>query len=107
MTAWRGRTSALGGKSQSEQKFSALHQKAVTYARASSTGGGKAGGVVGVFEKGEEIVFGPGWRLGARHGQGSGDRCFGSRAWPRRLSGLAPAANGLPCRRAAVGRRHF
>ena len=47
------------GKSQSEQKFSALHQKAVTYARASSTGGGKAGGVVGVFEKGEEIVFGP------------------------------------------------
>ena len=34
------------GKSQSEQKFSALHQKAVTYARASSTGGGKAGGVV-------------------------------------------------------------
>src|SRR6516164_4840072 len=34
------------GKSQSEQKFSALLQRAVTYARASSTGGGKAGGVV-------------------------------------------------------------
>ena len=56
----------------------------------------------GVFEKGEEIVFGPDGRLGARHGQGSGDRCFGYRAWPRRLSGLAPAANGLPCRRAAA-----
>ena len=54
MTRW-----VKSGKSQSEQKFSALHQKAVTYARASSTGGGKAGGVVGVFEKGEEIVFGP------------------------------------------------
>ena len=47
------------GKSQSEQKFSALHQKAVTYARASSTGGGKARRCRGVFEKGEEIVFGP------------------------------------------------
>jgi hypothetical protein len=47
------------GKSQSEQKFSALHQKAVTYARASSTGGGKAGGVVVSLRKGEEIVFGP------------------------------------------------
>ena len=47
------------GKSQSEQKFSALHQKAATYARARSTGRRKGRRCRGVFEKGEEIVFGP------------------------------------------------